>query len=167
MKTLTVTAFFLFSLSAFSQDVKIGTLNRDSSYTLLYNFDSIANVALLDSGNNEVQFDSQYVYQFDIGTGIVITGQTIDAQKISYTILTQKDKYGNLLTVFDNYVEAYNYTSCMSISDCCTSCLIGYDRKCHCQTIICGGGTGCEARTFGIMPYQGISNAVRFKILTK
>lgn len=134
----------------------------NSTYTLLYNFDSIANIVMNDVSNTQVVWDSQYVKRFGGDYGIVITGLANLVTKVSYTIITGKDSLNNLITKYDTYTSFYGYTSCEKQNDCCSDCFVTTERDCSCEKI-CSSGT-CDKRTYGVMPAQGISNAIRDKV---
>lgn len=156
----------LIPINVFAQEKPLAKL-VDTTYVLQYRVDSIANICLRDTGNTEVTFDTQYVFKFSDGYGVVIEGKTRTGLFVSYTVLAEVDTPTKALnTVFDSHGDFYDYTSCRPQNECCSACMVSRQRDCICRTQYCDAGI-CEKRTFGIMPYQGISNAVRSKILGK
>jgi len=158
MKTL-VLILSLISFSCFAQEQKLA-LYQNTSYKILYRCDSIANKILSDTGNTRIKFDSQFVEVFGDDIGIVISGKADNITPIFYTIIAQLDTAGNLLTKFDTYSDFYGYVSCQKQDECCAWCRVTPQRSCECKGSQCGGGS-CDSRTFGIVPFWGISNAIR------
>ncbi len=150
----------LFPLVAMSQEAPVGH-KVGGLWVIDYNMDAIANAVLDSADQDSLVFTSYEVLQTGATIIIVIRGE-IGGKSVSdrVTVTSAND---TLWTLWDAADMAYN--SVCQVQQCCAGCAKYANGTCGCSIFSCQNGM-CETRWVTAMPQYGLSNSIRYRILS-